>query len=115
MGGHYSRQRRPAKRHKRVAKREICDEGRSRFQERSAVIPHLPNGFTDTADISVEGYSAVDIDRLAGHGAGLLRTQEQRGARNFLRCLCASLKQTIYKTGELPFFVYAHFLCEHRA
>src|SRR5437667_7772739 len=63
---------------------------------------------------SVKRDAAVDIDRLPGHGAGLLGTQEQRGARNFLGCLRAALEQAVQKSGQWLFFVDAHFLCEHR-
>ena len=41
---------------------------------------------------SVKRRPAVDIDRLAGHGAGLPRAQEQHSPRNLLRRLCAALQ-----------------------
>ena len=41
---------------------------------------------------SVKRRPAVDVNRLAGHRAGLPRAQEQHGTRNLLRRLCTALQ-----------------------
>src|ERR1700677_697287 len=59
--------------------------------------------------------AAVHVDRLAGDGGGLVGAQEQRGARDLVGGLAASLKDRIQEAGELVLPAHVEALCERGA
>src|ERR1700730_17449271 len=104
MGRYCCRERRSLEGYFRIVAREIRDEGRGDLQERPALSVNrtISPIFTRCA-ASEEGSAAVDVNGLARHGAGSVRTQKQRSMRDFVGGLSPALQNGLQKTRKLFF------------